>query len=133
MKELTQAAAKGAAPPPADLPPGVSAALWKLSIPASLAPTPERVLLGEKLFNGKARCNACHAGDVVFVDEGHRVFHAAQAIGGTVGISCDMSHPDASNTHPETYPKYQVQLGRWRMVTRGCAPWRRTSTPSERA
>ncbi|GEL72251.1 hypothetical protein MVI01_40350 [Myxococcus virescens] len=47
-----------------------------------------------------------------FVDEGHRVFHDAQAIGGTVGISCDMCHPDASNTHPETYPKYQVQLGR---------------------
>ncbi|WP_328285483.1 c-type cytochrome [Myxococcus sp. NMCA1] len=23
-----------------------------------------------------------------------------------------MCHPDASNTHPETYPKYQVQLGR---------------------
>ncbi|MFZ2063469.1 MAG: hypothetical protein WAU82_20845, partial [Candidatus Binatus sp.] len=26
------------------------------------------------------------------------------------GVSCDMCHPDASNTHPETYPKYQVQL-----------------------
>ncbi|WP_426755414.1 c-type cytochrome [Myxococcus sp. Y35] len=47
-----------------------------------------------------------------FVKEGHRVFHDAQAIGGTVGISCDMCHPDATNTHPETYPKYQVQLGR---------------------
>ncbi len=23
-----------------------------------------------------------------------------------------MCHPDASNTHPETYPKYQVQLQR---------------------
>ena len=23
-----------------------------------------------------------------------------------------MCHPDAANTHPETYPKYQVQLGR---------------------
>ncbi|WP_284662622.1 hypothetical protein [Myxococcus sp. SDU36] len=203
-----QTAAKEAAPPPADLPPGVSAVLWRLSVPASLAPTPERVLLGEKLFNGKARCNTCHAGNVVsplfsdqkfhnigiaahkqdfvklarealkvvrtgdeqqidelalqtrfselgrflvtkqendvgafktptlrniaitygafsdrdkaiwaasteqFVDEGHRVFHDAQAIGGTVGISCGMCHPDASNTHPETYPKYQVQLGR---------------------
>lgn len=60
-----QTAAKEAAPPPAALPPGVSAALWKLSVPASLAPTPERVLLGEKLFNGKARCNSCHAGNVV--------------------------------------------------------------------
>ncbi|MBZ5536267.1 MAG: hypothetical protein LAO31_09955 [Acidobacteriia bacterium] len=27
-----------------------------------------------------------------------------------MGISCDMCHPDSSNTHPETYPKFQVQL-----------------------
>jgi cytochrome c len=47
-----------------------------------------------------------------FVKEGHRVFHDAEAFGGTVGVSCDMCHPDASNTHPETYPKYQVQLQR---------------------
>jgi|SRR5215217_336410 len=47
-----------------------------------------------------------------FVDEGHRVFHDAAAVGGTIAVSCDMCHPDASNTHPETYPKYQVQLGR---------------------
>jgi len=46
------------------------------------------------------------------VREGHRVFHDAKSLGGTVAISCDMCHPDASNTHPETYPKYQVQLGR---------------------
>ncbi|WP_233602002.1 c-type cytochrome [Corallococcus sp. CA047B] len=47
-----------------------------------------------------------------FVKEGHRVFHDAEAVGGTVGVSCDMCHPDGANTHPETYPKYQVQLGR---------------------
>lgn len=47
-----------------------------------------------------------------FVEEGNRVFHDADLVGGTVGMSCDMCHPDASNTHPETYPKYQVQLGR---------------------
>jgi thiosulfate dehydrogenase len=23
-----------------------------------------------------------------------------------------MCHPDAANTHPETYPKFQVQMGR---------------------
>jgi thiosulfate dehydrogenase len=47
-----------------------------------------------------------------FVERGHQVFHDAKELGGTVGISCDMCHPDGSNTHPETYPKYQVQLGR---------------------
>lgn len=46
------------------------------------------------------------------VAEGKRIFHDAKALGGTNGISCDMCHPDASNTHPETYPKFQVQLGR---------------------
>lgn len=47
-----------------------------------------------------------------FVDEGNRIFHSADAFGGTVGISCDMCHPNAANTHPETYPKYQVQIQR---------------------
>jgi len=44
------------------------------------------------------------------IDEGYRLFHSSTALGGTIGISCDMCHPDASNTHPETYPKFQVQL-----------------------
>jgi hypothetical protein len=47
-----------------------------------------------------------------FVKEGHRVFHSADLVGGTIGVSCDMCHPDGANTHPETYPKFQVQLGR---------------------
>ncbi len=47
-----------------------------------------------------------------FVQEGKEVFHDANKLGGTIGVSCDMCHPDAANTHPETYPKYQVQLQR---------------------
>lgn len=47
-----------------------------------------------------------------FVAYGKKVFHSAKLLGGTIGVSCDMCHPDASNTHPETYPKYQVQLQR---------------------
>jgi cytochrome c len=46
------------------------------------------------------------------VVEGSRVFHSADRLGGTVGVSCDMCHPDAANTHPETYPKFQPQMGR---------------------
>ncbi len=46
------------------------------------------------------------------VVEGSRVFHNATLLGGTIGVSCDMCHPDASNTHPETYPKFQAQMGR---------------------
>jgi thiosulfate dehydrogenase len=45
-----------------------------------------------------------------FVAEGKKIFHSDEELGGTIGVSCDMCHPDASNTHPETYPKYQVQL-----------------------
>jgi thiosulfate dehydrogenase len=44
-----------------------------------------------------------------WIDEGYKNFHSAQALGGTIGISCDMCHPDATNTHPETYPKFQQQ------------------------
>jgi len=47
-----------------------------------------------------------------FVQEGHDVFHNADALGSTIAVSCDMCHPDGANTHPETYPKFQVQLGR---------------------
>ncbi len=46
------------------------------------------------------------------VTEGSRIFHSADELGSTIAVSCDMCHPDGSNTHPETYPKYQVQLGR---------------------
>ncbi len=46
------------------------------------------------------------------VDEGKRIFHDATAVGGTIGISCDMCHPNAANTHAETYPKFQPQLKR---------------------
>ena len=44
--------------------------------------------------------------------EGSRIFHDADALGSTVAVSCDMCHPNAANTHPETYPKFQTQLGR---------------------
>ncbi len=42
------------------------------------------------------------------VDKGYKLFHSPEL--GTNGVSCDMCHPNASNTHPETYPKFQTQL-----------------------
>ena len=47
-----------------------------------------------------------------FVLEGSRIFHSADLLRSKVAVSCDMCHPHAANTHPETYPKFQVQLGR---------------------
>jgi len=46
------------------------------------------------------------------VAEGARVFHSGDELGSTIAVSCDMCHPDAANTHPETYPKYQTQIGK---------------------
>jgi hypothetical protein len=43
---------------------------------------------------------------------GSTVFHDAEQLGSTVGVSCDMCHPHGANTHPETYPKFQTQIGR---------------------
>ncbi len=43
------------------------------------------------------------------VKEGERLFHSPL---GSNKVSCDMCHPHASNTHPETYPKFQKQLGK---------------------
>ena len=38
----------------------------------------------------------------------------------TNGVSCAQCHPNAANTHPETYPKFQKQIGRvavlWEMI-----------------
>jgi cytochrome c len=39
---------------------------------------------------------------------------------GSNGVVCAQCHPNAANTHPETYPKFQKQLGKvislWEMV-----------------
>ncbi|MGI9320211.1 MAG: hypothetical protein ACR2O5_02275 [Thiogranum sp.] len=39
---------------------------------------------------------------------------------GNNGVVCAQCHPNGANTHPETYPKFQKQLGRvaalWEMV-----------------
>jgi hypothetical protein len=46
------------------------------------------------------------------VARGSQIFHDAEALGSPIAVSCDMCHPNAANTHPETYPKFQVQMGR---------------------
>jgi cytochrome c len=44
------------------------------------------------------------------VDEGRRLWTSPEI--GTNGVACAQCHPNAANTHPETYPKFQQQLGR---------------------
>ena len=43
------------------------------------------------------------------VQRGEQLFHSPL---GSNTVSCDQCHPNASNTHPETYPKFQKQLGK---------------------
>jgi cytochrome c len=44
--------------------------------------------------------------------EGSLIFHSGDRLKSQIAVSCDMCHPHAANTHPETYPKFQPQLGR---------------------
>ena len=44
------------------------------------------------------------------VKEGRELWVSADL--GTNGVACAQCHPNAANTHPETYPKFQQQLGR---------------------
>ncbi len=52
------------------------------------------------------------------VGMGDKLFHGG--LGNRNTVSCDQCHPNAANTHPETYPKFQQQLGKvtelWEMV-----------------
>ncbi|MBN2700657.1 MAG: cytochrome C [Methylohalobius sp. ZOD2] len=42
-------------------------------------------------------------------EKGEKLFHSTM---GSNHVSCDQCHPNAANTHPETYPKFQQQLGK---------------------
>ena len=44
------------------------------------------------------------------VAEGRALWTSAEL--GTNGVACAQCHPNATNTHPETYPKFQQQLGK---------------------
>ena len=44
------------------------------------------------------------------VKEGEKLFHSPKL--GNNKVSCDQCHPNAANTHPETYPKFQQQIGK---------------------
>jgi thiosulfate dehydrogenase len=50
--------------------------------------------------------------------EGRRLWTSPEI--GTNGVACAQCHPNGANTHPETYPKFQKQMGRvvgsWEMI-----------------
>ena len=65
------------------------------------------------------------------VKEGDSLFHSSNL--GRIRLG-DMCHPNASNSHPETYPKFQKQLGKvvgLRDMINWCIqnPWRELPCP----
>ena len=44
------------------------------------------------------------------VKKGDELFHSGKL--GSNEVSCGQCHPNAANTHPETYPKFQKQIGK---------------------
>ena len=44
------------------------------------------------------------------VQEGRALWTSGEI--GTNGVACAQCHPNATNIHPESYPKFQKQLGR---------------------
>jgi thiosulfate dehydrogenase len=59
----------------------------------------------------------------VFMEEvrkGDRLFHGDDALAkqlgvtlSTTGMACAMCHPNASNTHPHAFPKFQVNMNKF--------------------
>ena len=58
----------------------------------------------------KADLDRWEAEFMTVVKEGEKLFHSGKL--GKNGVSCDQCHPNAANTHPETYPKFQKQIGK---------------------
>lgn len=80
--------------------------------PAAPAPAPAQAAApaaGQPMKATKRDLQLWGREEKKWVEEGYKAFHNAKALGGTIGISCDMCHPDTTNTHPETYPKFQQQ------------------------
>ncbi|MGR9114676.1 MAG: cytochrome C [Gammaproteobacteria bacterium] len=52
------------------------------------------------------------------VQQGRELWTSADL--GSNGVACAQCHPNAANTHPETYPKFQKQIGKvvplWEMI-----------------
>ncbi len=53
------------------------------------------------------------------IQRGEPLFHGGVKVNGS-GVACVQCHPEASNIHAETYPKFQKQLGKvsslWEMT-----------------
>lgn len=46
------------------------------------------------------------------VNQGYELWHGSNATMQTNGLACGNCHPDAAGTNPQTFPKFQADLGR---------------------
>ncbi len=106
-----------------------TAALWKKEIAAALnqqskasaqkKTAPKSAAAGQSSPQNKQTDDFTSRDEAVWKREldrqiqyGNEIFHSDKLVASTNGIACAMCHPNGSNTHAETYPKFQVQLRR---------------------
>ena len=46
------------------------------------------------------------------VNQGYELWHGSKATMSTNGLACGNCHPDAAATNPQTFPKFQADLGK---------------------
>ncbi len=84
----------------------------KIKLPVLILVT--AVLVGTQLSNAddftKEDLKRWEAEYMSVVEEGRALWGSGEL--GTNGVACGQCHPNAANTHPETYPKFQQQIGR---------------------
>lgn len=71
------------------------------------------LLIGSSLCANQFTQEELKAWDAEYVhavDDGRKLFSDANL--GESDRACNQCHPNAANTHPETYPKFQRQLGK---------------------
>ena len=69
--------------------------------------TPEQLKLYEDVFMGMVR-----KGDLLFHGDGATA-KQMNVILSTTGMACAMCHPMASDIHPQSYPKFQVETSKF--------------------
>lgn len=97
-----------------------TAAIWKKEAASALQSSAQKQAPGAKTSGTGEQPNDFTARDFSQwdrelkreIDYGNQIFHDDKLVGSTNGVACAMCHPNAANTHPETYPKFQIQLRR---------------------
>ena len=69
--------------------------------------TPEQLKAYEDAFMDEVR-----KGDLLFHGDGAIAKQMSVTLS-TTGMACAMCHPMTSDTHPHSYPKFQVQIGKF--------------------